>query len=60
VVGATGVTAVEASDATEVPAALVAVTVKVYRVPLVRPVMRQVSGPLVHMHVFPSGDDVTV
>jgi len=35
---ALGVTAAEASDATETPFALVAVTVKVYAVPLVSPV----------------------
>ena len=35
---ALGVTAVEASDANEIPCALVAVTVKVYAVPLVSPV----------------------
>ena len=38
-VGARGVTELDADDAAEVPTLFVAVTVKVYEVPLVRPVM---------------------
>src|SRR5437899_499118 len=38
VAGSTGVTAAEAAEAGLVPTALVAVTLKVYAVPLVRPV----------------------
>ena len=41
--GPVGVTALLAEDAALVPALLVAVTVKVYAVPLVRPVTVQVS-----------------
>jgi hypothetical protein len=38
IVGASGVTLLDALDAEDVPAVFVAVTVKVYDVPLVRPV----------------------
>jgi hypothetical protein len=40
VTGASGVTLFEGADAGPVPTAFVAVTVKVYAVPLVNPVMR--------------------
>jgi hypothetical protein len=55
---AAGVTATEAADAELVPAALVAVTVKVYAVPLVKPVT--VIGLAVPVPVIAPGDDVTV
>jgi len=54
-----GVTGVLAADAVEVPAALVAVTVNVYAVPLVRPVTVPVVAPAVDT-VAPPGDAVTV
>ena len=54
-----GVTAFDAEEAVPVPAALVAVTVKVYEVPGVRPVMLQVSAPDV-VQVSAPGELVTV
>ena len=57
--GFTGVTAVDAADAGPVPFALVAVTVKVYIVPFVRPVTLHVSAPVVE-HDAPPGLAVTV
>ena len=42
-----------------VPSALVALTVKVYAVPLVRPETVQLVAPVV-VQVNPPGDDVTV
>src|SRR5215831_16053642 len=55
-----GVTALDAAEAGPVPAALVAVTVNVYAVPLVRPVtVAVVVLPLV-LAVSPPGADVTV
>lgn len=57
---ATGVTEEDAADAGPVPTALVAVTVNVYAVPLVSPLTVHVSGPVDHVHVFPSGLEVTV
>ena len=53
-----GVTDDEAAEATELPATLVAWTVKVYAVPLLRPVT--VQGLLVQTLVMPSGAEVTV
>jgi hypothetical protein len=53
------VTRFDALDGAEVPVALVAVTVNVYDVPLVRPVTVAVVEPLV-VAVFPPGLDVTV
>jgi hypothetical protein len=53
-----GVTALDALDAAPVPAAFVAVTVKVYDVPLVRPVT--VSGLADPEVVKEPGLDVTV
>ena len=55
---AVGVTELEAADAGLVPIAFVAVTVKVYAVPLVKPVM--VIGLVVPVAVIPPGFDVTV
>ena len=65
IVGAPGrlsvVTEAEALDETEVPAALVAVTVKVYAVLAVRPVMVMVPSPAWStVPVFPPGFDVAV
>jgi hypothetical protein len=54
-----GVTAALAADAAEVPAALVAVTVNVYAVPLVRPVTVADVAPVV-VAVAPPGAAVTV
>ena len=53
-----GITAFEAADAAPVPTELVAVTVKVYDVPLVRPVT--VSGLALPVAVFPPGFEVAV
>ena len=54
----TGVTAFEAADAAPVPAELVAVTVKVYDVPFVRPVT--VIGLALPVAVLPPGFEVAV
>jgi hypothetical protein len=58
--GATGagVTPFDAAEAAPVPMALVAVTVKVYAVPLARPVT--VQGDAVHVPVMLSGLEVAV
>jgi hypothetical protein len=48
----------DAPDALDVPVAFVAVTVKVYAVPLVRPVM--VHEVLPELQVLPPGVDVAV
>jgi hypothetical protein len=53
-----GVTLLLAVEAAPAPSALLAVTVKVYAVPLVRPVT--VMGLLVPVPVNPPGLDVTV
>ena len=53
-----GVTALDAADGAPVPAALVAVTVNVYVVPLVRPV--KVTGEAPPVAVAPPGLAVTV
>ena len=53
-----GVTAAEAAEAAPVPARLVAVTVKVYGVPLVRPVTT--NGLATPLAVAPPGLAVTV
>jgi len=58
VVAAVGVTELEAADAGLVPIAFVAVTVKVYAVPLVKPVT--VIGLVVPVAVKLPGFDVTV
>ena len=60
---ADGVTALDGLEAVESPMALVAVTVKVYAVPLVSPVTVQVSSSgtvTVEVQVAPSGEAVTV
>ena len=57
-IGPRGVTAEEATEAVDVPAAFVAVTVKVYAVPLVRPVI--VALLPVVLTVAPPGLAVTV
>ena len=53
-----GVTALDAADGAPVPAALVAITVNVYVVPLVRPV--KVTGEAPPVAVAPPGLAVTV
>jgi hypothetical protein len=53
-----GVTAPDAAEATELPTALVATTVKVYDVPLVKP--GTINGELAPVAVKPPGEDVTV
>jgi len=56
-----GVTLFDAADAALVPTAFVAVTVKVYAVPLVSPVTVIVPLPAwVSVPVWPPGDDVAV
>ena len=55
-----GVTALEAPEGALVPCALVAVTVKVYVVPLVRPVTVADVAPDPTLAVIPPGDEVTV
>jgi hypothetical protein len=55
-----GVTTFEGAEAALLPAAFVAVTVKVYAVPLVRPVtLALVAGP-VTVAVSPPGAETTV
>ena len=54
----TGVTLLDATEAGPVPKLLVAVTVKVYRVPLVRPPITM--GEVVPVAVMLPGLDVTV
>ena len=58
--GATGVTLLEASEAGLLPIALVATTVNVYAVPLVRPVTVALVAGAVTMAEPPAGEDVTV
>jgi hypothetical protein len=53
-----GVTDADAVEAAEFPAALVAITVNVYAVPLVRPVTVQEVVALVQVNA--PGDEVTV
>jgi hypothetical protein len=55
-----GVAAFEAPEATEIPLTLLAVTLKVYAVPLVSPETVQLRGPLVHEQVAPPGEAVTL
>jgi len=59
-VGAAGVTEAEETDAGEVPAAFVAVTANVYRVPLVSPVTVHVVAGAVAVQVAPLGEAVAV
>ena len=54
-----GVSAADGADAGDVPALLVAVTVKVYAVPFVSPVTAHDNTPAVE-HDAPPGDAVTV
>jgi hypothetical protein len=56
--GGSAVTELEGTEAGPVPALLVAVTVKLYEVPLVKPVT--VIGGAVPVAVKPPGDEVTV
>jgi hypothetical protein len=49
----------EGAEGAEIPEALVAVTVKVYEVPLVRPVTSQVVAPF-EVQVSDPGEEVTV
>jgi hypothetical protein len=56
--GGPGVTDVEAAEATELPTAFVATTVKVYAVPFVNPVT--VIGEVLPVAVMFPGLDVTV
>jgi hypothetical protein len=58
-----GVAATDAAEASEVNSAFSATTVKVYAVPLVKPVMLQVNGSgngAVNSHDPPAGDEVIV
>src|SRR5688572_29603227 len=55
-----GVTLLEAADAGPVPTALVAVTVKVYAVPLARPVTVMEVHGAAQLPVIPPGEDVAV
>ena len=58
-----GVAAIDAAEASEVNSAFSATTVKVYAVPLVRPVMLQASGSgngATISHDPPAGDEVIV
>lgn len=59
-VGEVGVTALDAADALEVPSPFVAVEVKAYDVPAVRPVTTHEVAGTVTVHVPPAGTDVTV
>jgi hypothetical protein len=54
-----GIAAAEAADAEDVPEGFVAVTLKVYEVPLVRPVTMHVVAPDAVQVLFP-GVEVTV
>lgn len=58
--GEDGVTEVDAADADDVPTELVAVTVKVYAVPFVRPLTMHVVAGATAVHVPPPGDADTV
>ena len=60
VFGATGVTAVDAEEATELPIAFVATTVKVYAVPFVNPVTFMELELAPPVAVIPPGLEVTV
>ena len=58
--GATGVMAAEGAEAALVPAELVALTVNVYAVPLVRPITVHVRPPVVEQCLLVSATDVAV
>ena len=53
-----GTAVAEATDTADVPLGFVAVTVKVYLVPFVRPIIVQVNAPVVE-HFLAPGADVT-
>ena len=55
-----GVTAADGAEAALGPAPLLATTVKVYGVPLVKPVTVQLNGPLLQAHVLLPGLEVAV
>src|SRR5260370_27728035 len=55
-----GVTELDGDEAGPVPTALVAVTVKVYLVPLVRPLTVALVAVPLALAVIPPGDEVTV
>jgi hypothetical protein len=55
-----GITGDEGADAGPVPAALVAVTVKVYVTPFVSPVTVHSSGPALQVHLLPPGEAIAV
>jgi len=57
---ACGETEVEADEGVEFPAVEVATTLKVYAVPLVRPLTVQVVAGAFTVHVRPPGEAVTV
>jgi len=57
---ATGVTALDPTDAADTPSAFVAVTVKVYGTPFVNPAIVHVRGPVVHTQAAPPGLAVAV
>jgi hypothetical protein len=57
---ACGETEVEAEEGEELPAVEVATTLKVYAVPLVRPLIVQVVAGALTMQVRPPGEAVTV
>lgn len=59
-VAAVGLTELEAADAEDVPALLVAVDVKVYAAPFVSPVTVQEVAGTVTVQVAPPGEAVTV
>jgi hypothetical protein len=52
-----GTAAADAADGSEVPEMFVAVTLKVYEVPLVRPVITQLVAPVV-VQDFPPGFEI--
>ena len=60
VIGATGVTLLEASDAGPVPTAFVAVTTKLYETPFVNPVSVALVAGAATVALPPAGIDVTV
>ena len=55
-----GVTAEEEADATESPISLVATTLNVYEVPLVKPLTTHEEAFAAALHVNPPGKDITV
>ena len=59
-VGLPGTAAFDGCDGSDVPVALVAVTVNVYDTPFVNPLTVHDNGPVVQVHCAPPGDAVTV